>query len=551
MTNATPIAFLVDSNGVPLRQGVVVDAATGAPTIVTINPATGLPVLTVVGSGGGGSGNVSNVGTFASAAALQTAFPAASNLGAFGNVGASAPYAVYQSNGSAWAPVGSGSLANVGTYASTGALQTAFPAASNKGSFAYVGSSSPYTLYTSDGTTWIASSGSGGTPSTTTPNALASTPVIGTSTAFMRADAVLPLPSINAVGGLPQSSGNYNASTNTILTGAYAGQNLVSGTLPTGTSTAPTGFKVTVAGTPGVDSLGALSVGDVVFYSSALVWDVMGGAAQTTLLYKGDGTTSGRLVAAVPGLDYNPGPLFQTGVPIGVMPNCTVAAAGVITYGSTAPTAYPNGVWMWWSAAALYAGSLAGWYWTVLTGTAGAGAGGTVYNSYLPATGTASQLAGTTSGATVVGAYPIPSSPSTSGITGGTHTLTTGSVIWAPGPTMPAGYLGNNGSGEAKYLLRCNSSTTNKAFSAGGGFWQPSNPTTVTNVVNTATFMNAGVQTRQIGAYSDIGSPLDYTTAVDTTIAQVLNPKFNINATNSGNDFLVCEFLRIMLVPRA
>lgn len=55
MSNAKPIAFLVDANGVPLRQGIVVDSVTGAPTIVTINPADGSVVQTIVGSGGGGA----------------------------------------------------------------------------------------------------------------------------------------------------------------------------------------------------------------------------------------------------------------------------------------------------------------------------------------------------------------------------------------------------------------------------------------------------------------------------------------------------------------
>lgn len=411
----------------------------------------------------------------------------------------------------------------------------------------------PPAYYTAGATSFVAFGGAGAATGTATPLALAATGSAGTATAASHEDHVHPLPSINALGGLPQSSGNYNAATNTVLTGPYAGQNLTSGTLPTGSG--PTAFKVTVAGNNTPDGLGQLSVGDVIFYSSALVWDVMGGSAQTTLLYKGDGTTSGRLVAATPGLDYNPGPLFQTGVPFGVMPNCTVGAGGTITFGTTTPTAYPQGAWMWLSANALYSGSVAGPYWTVLTGTQGSAAtGGTVYNTYITAigaAGTASQLAGTTSGATLANGYQIPASPTTTGITGGTHTLTTGTPIYFPGPTMAANYLGNNGSGEAKYLMRCNSSTTIKSFGGGGNFWQTSNPTTVTNLVNTTTFVNAGAPGRQVGAYSDIGSALDYTAAIDTTVSQVLNPKFNIGATNSGNDFAVCEFLRIMLIPRA
>lgn len=42
------------------------------------------------------------LGTFTTEAALQTAFPAASNTGATAMIGTAAPYALYQSNGVSW-----------------------------------------------------------------------------------------------------------------------------------------------------------------------------------------------------------------------------------------------------------------------------------------------------------------------------------------------------------------------------------------------------------------------------------------------------------------
>lgn len=44
----------------------------------------------------------------------------------------------------------------VGPYASTAALESAYPAASNLGSFGLVGASAPYSPYISDGNTWAA-----------------------------------------------------------------------------------------------------------------------------------------------------------------------------------------------------------------------------------------------------------------------------------------------------------------------------------------------------------------------------------------------------------
>ena len=55
-------------------------------------------------------------------------------------------------------------FAVLGPYASAGALETAKPAASNGGRVALVGASAPYAPYMSDGTTWGSLSQSGGDP---------------------------------------------------------------------------------------------------------------------------------------------------------------------------------------------------------------------------------------------------------------------------------------------------------------------------------------------------------------------------------------------------
>lgn len=129
------------------------------------------------------AGKVTNVGTFTSSAALQAAFPAGT-AGRVAQIGSVAPYVEYLDNGSAWGVANVSSLAsapdfataalatgntsistalatkaiNVGTFATSAALQTAFPAGT-AGRTAQVGASAPYTTYTDNGSAWATSGG--------------------------------------------------------------------------------------------------------------------------------------------------------------------------------------------------------------------------------------------------------------------------------------------------------------------------------------------------------------------------------------------------------
>lgn len=162
------------------------------------------------------------VGVYSTTSALQAAFPAASNAGQTALVGSAAPFAVYRSDGVTWnkeiSPTDFSAKQNVplnwngttpalvsstnpvpsfgsnafvytgaggaildgqtyqtgdeavwngstftcvrlgggflGTYASTSALQTAYPAASNPACIALVGASAPYTVYISNANAW-------------------------------------------------------------------------------------------------------------------------------------------------------------------------------------------------------------------------------------------------------------------------------------------------------------------------------------------------------------------------------------------------------------
>jgi hypothetical protein len=80
------------------------------------------------------------------------------------------PYQINAGDGSSTVNIHSGSgignftfggAQQVGIYASTGALETAFPAASNAGKTGLVGAAAPYAQYVSNGTSWVATGASG------------------------------------------------------------------------------------------------------------------------------------------------------------------------------------------------------------------------------------------------------------------------------------------------------------------------------------------------------------------------------------------------------
>lgn len=94
-----------------------------------------------------------SVGVFATSSALQAAFPAASHPGKVGLVGSVAPYGQYISNGQSWSQMAGEGY--VGPFANMASLQASFPAANNAGKIGLVGTTAPYITYVSDGSTWL------------------------------------------------------------------------------------------------------------------------------------------------------------------------------------------------------------------------------------------------------------------------------------------------------------------------------------------------------------------------------------------------------------
>ena len=127
---------------------------------VTLNLSLGTVVYEVKAGGAGGGPSVTVVndlttgGTTSALSAEMGKTLQASKLGASADAIADVLEDAATTAPTDLARIRSSVSGGVGTFATTSALQTAFPAASNPGKTALVGSAAPYTQYVSDGAAW-------------------------------------------------------------------------------------------------------------------------------------------------------------------------------------------------------------------------------------------------------------------------------------------------------------------------------------------------------------------------------------------------------------
>jgi hypothetical protein len=163
-------------------------------------------------------------------------------------------------------------------------------------------------------------------------------------------------------------------------------------------------------------------------------------SADATALLKPDGT-----VAGVPYV------LTTPGAPVLIPPSGTMAANGAVTFGTAIAleigVVLTDGLWAYFPAGAVYAGSAAGFYWMTMSSTTA----GTVYDTmYEP---------GVTSG-------ERPSSPTAISAAGpGAYTGETATIV-AASATLPGGALGLNGSLRVTQVAAANNTANNKTTTA-------------------------------------------------------------------------------------
>jgi len=198
--------------------------------------------------------------------------------------------------------------------------------------------------------------------------------------------------------------------------------------------------------------------------------------------------------------------LAQSGVPLGIAPTGTMGANGAVTLGTALNVSFLAGLWLYFPAGAVFSGSAAGFYWTVMTNTTA----GTVYtNTHTPGTNSSE----------------IPASPTAVSAAGpGAYTGAT-SEVTAVSVTLPGGLLGKHGLVRYDTTRAWNATGGNKTlkYYFGGNVLGTANRSTSNTIRELVGARNAGVTGRQLfvtgnalWSYGSLGNS-ESTIAVDTT----------------------------------
>jgi len=174
-------------------------------------------------------------------------------------------------------------------------------------------------------------------------------------------------------------------------------------------------------------------------------------------------------------------PFPQSGIPVGIAPNGTIATNGTVTLGTALPVIYPN-IWLRFPASAVVSGA-AGLYYATCSSTTVCAVTTTFVD---PSTAAFTPY--------------IPASTSAATGSNSTYAQTTGSQITLLNMIIPAGALGNNGSFRKTTLF----AATNNANAKVVAFQFGATQVTGSQITSAATFRaqweahNAGVATKQL-----------------------------------------------------
>jgi hypothetical protein len=232
--------------------------------------------------------------------------------------------------------------------------------------------------------------------------------------------------------------------------------------------------------------------------------------------------------------------LAQSGTPVGIANNGTVATNGQITLGTALPRIYSSGIWLYLPAGAV-SGGAAGLYWCVMSSTTF----GQVYTNFADTSQTFIPYIPTGTLVNAVGSNAA-------------YTQITGADIVLANVTLPGGSLGNNGavsviaSGHMATAAAGNKYV--KTFYSSIPFWLNQVTGTSGNYKFSlfAGFMNCGITNSQVETSSDYswgngsltGTLTKFT--IDSTVDQLLKLVANIpNATES----IIYETISIEVLP--
>lgn len=225
----------------------------------------------------------------------------------------------------------------------------------------------------------------------------------------------------------------------------------------------------------------------------------------------------------------------QTGVPVGLVSNGTVATNGVITLVTALATTYSGGIWLRLPASAVVGGA-AGLYWAVMSSTTQ----GQVYTAFVD---TASPFT----------PY-IPTGLVAAVGSNAAYTQTTGADITLANVTVPGGAMGTNGVLRSNFHFAAisNSNIKTEAFKLGDTQIWVTNATTSGFNDMMVSIQNRGVQNSQLGprANSSSVSAQNSTgqtfTAIDTSVDKSCSFTGKIA---TATDYIILEGFTIEVLP--
>lgn len=221
-------------------------------------------------------------------------------------------------------------------------------------------------------------------------------------------------------------------------------------------------------------------------------------------------------------------PLISCGIPIGMGSSCTVGANGDLSLMTAFQTIYSAGIYLYFGANAFYAGSVAGFYWCIMSSTTA----GTAYGNLLDINNPAA--------VSVAGRIPI--------VGAGSAYTQTGASITCLQKTIPAGLFGINSSLSSKTIATNNNSVGSKNVTIrltpaiNSCIWANTTSTLVQgeNIVFARGTTNSQVTTKTNNALTGavaVVSAAQYTTA-DMSVDQVHSVQLQFS---TGTDCMVLE----------
>ena len=220
---------------------------------------------------------------------------------------------------------------------------------------------------------------------------------------------------------------------------------------------------------------------------------------------------------------------LNSGITMMLLPSGSVADNGALTLGKALPITYDMGLYGYFKAGALYAGSAAGLYWVVMSSTT---VGAVYADTY-------------TSGKPVA-----PTSPTPIVATGpGAYTQTTGSDIVLLDVTVPGGFLGKQGIIDiwAEGPATNNANSKSAKAKIGASTLNAVSPASNTGWSYSYRFMNSNLETKNgyVALPTGSGNAITRTT-IDTTA----NFSVQILAQMAtATDFVGLEHLELKVKP--